>query len=326
MNPEEQKPQASSPLKQIRTFQGDVAEALKNQNESVVSIQRAEVKRAERKIEEPVVEKADFLKPVTITPEVARTAPPKEVKTLTSEQIEQRKSIKSGILLFLGIIVLVALGAGGAWFGYKQYKTKVAVPIATEFENKFLSTDNFIDTDALTLKRESLIKLVRGELEKTGFKGIEQIELHKGSNIDAPLLPTETFLTLIQSHAPGSLIRAFNPLFMLGTIGENPKHTFILIKLDSFENAYAGMLKWEPNLADDLLPFFAPEEVTSTLPSNTLFTDVTIQNKDARVLKDPAGTSVLLYSFYDNSILVITDSEETLRTLITRLNSEKLTR
>ena len=332
MNPDEPKPQPGpSPLKQIRTFQGDVAEALRNQNESLVSIQRAEVKRDTRPSEppkkvEPPVEKANFLKPVTITPSAARTAPEEPRKPITVEQAEEKQNIKSGILLFLGTILLIGLGGYGAWYGYELYTAKISVPIATEFDNKFLSTDSFVDHDALTLNRDSLIQLVQAELLKNSGKGIEQIELHKGAAENPPLLPTESFLALLQSHAPGNLVRALDPLFMLGTIGAGPKSSFILIKLDSFENAYDGMLKWEINMADDLLPLFAPEAVVQSVPSNTTFSDVTIQNKDARILKDPNGNTVLLYSFYDNQILVITDTEETLRTLITRLNSEKLTR
>ncbi len=332
MNPDEQQPKpAPSPLKQIRTFQGDVAEALKNQNESLSSIQRAEVMREEKRREEPVkkydpVEKANFLKPVTITPTAARTAPEEPRKSIPVEQAEEKQNIKSGILLFLGTLLLIGLGGYGAWYGYGLYKAKIAVPIATEFDNKFLSTDTFVEYDALTLNRDSLIQLVQKEVEKTSGKGIEQIQFHKGKAENPPLLPTESFLALIRSHAPASLIRAFDPLFMLGTIGTAPKSSFMLIKLDSFENAYAGMLKWEPSLADDLLPLVASQTVVQTVPSNSQFSDITIQNKDARILKDPSGNTVLLYSFYDNQILVITDNEETLRTLITRLNSEKLTR
>src|SRR4051812_25923788 len=41
------KPLVPSPLKQIRTFQGDIAEALKEKNASLYSLQQAEQKRTE---------------------------------------------------------------------------------------------------------------------------------------------------------------------------------------------------------------------------------------------------------------------------------------
>ena len=54
--------------------------------------------------------------------------------------------------------------------------------------------------------------------------------------------------------------------------------------------------------------------------------DITIKNKDARILKSPTGQTVLLYSFYNNNMLILTDNEETLRALLTKLDSEKLSR
>lgn len=293
-------PSLSSPLKQIRTFQGDVANALKNQNESLVSIQRAEVSRN--------MERA-------------------ENRPLTEEEKAHKRSITSGILLAFGIILLIGLGGAGSWYAYRSYKTKTAVPETVVVPNMFFHTDTVLHNNALSISRESMILAIQIEKQNTTGPLIEQFQLHTGEGPTAPLLSTEGFLSLMMSHAPNTLVRAFNPLFMLGTIGTNPRHTFLLIKLDSYENAFPGMLAWEESLADDLLPLFASQPVVESLPPQTPFVDTTIQNKDARVLKDPStGQTILLYSFFDNSVLIITDSEETLRSIVTRLNSEKLTR
>ena len=304
MNPEEKPQEAqeavdqSSPLKQIRTYQGDVANALHTQHESIVSIKRAEVVRTE-----------------TVKKEAEKTSP-QEVR-------EARESSRTGILLTLGIGLFLLLGAGGGYIAYKGYKTKIAVPVAITIPNAFLATDSLVNFNALSLNRDGILQAVQTELAKT-TNGIEQIELRKGEGNNANLLYTEGFFAILQTHSPSSLIRAFDPLFMLGTLG-TPKHTFLLIKLDSYENAYAGMLDWEHNLALDILPLFTSPEIAASFPSDTLFTDITIQNKDARILKDQNGKTVLLYSFFDN-LLVITDTEETFKSLMTRLNSEKLTR
>jgi len=301
MNPDEKPLEVvdpSSPLKQIRTYQGDVANALHTQHESIVSIQRAEV---------------------------ARSATNQETKKSASpEDIEARESSRTGILLSLGILILLLLGTGGGYYAYIGYKAKIAVPTAIAIPNAFFGTDTLINFNALTLTRESLIQAVLTEQAKT-TGGIEQIELRKGEGDTANLLYTEGFFAILQTHAPSSLIRAFDPLFMFGTLG-TPKHTFLLIKLDSYENAYAGMLEWERDLALDILPLFGNAETVASIPSDTPFVDITIQNKDARILKSPNGKTVLLYSFFDNNMLIIADNEETLKSLMTRLTSEKLTR
>ncbi|CAN5132884.1 hypothetical protein BH11PAT3_BH11PAT3_1290 [soil metagenome] len=301
MNPDEKPPEGidpSSPLKQIRTYQGDVANALHTQHESIVSIQRAEVAR---------------------TAEVKLARKPESL-----QNIEAKESSQSGIFLSLGIILLLALGAGGGYYAYTGYKTKTAVPVVTVIPNAFFGTDSLTNFNALNLTRESLIQAVLIEQAKT-TGGIEQIELRKGEGDTANLLYTEGFFAILQSHAPSSLLRAYDPLFMFGTLG-TPKHMFLIIKLDSYENAYAGMLEWEHSIALDILPLFGSAETVASVPSDTPFVDITIQNKDARILKSPNGKTVLLYSFFDNNMLIIADNEETLKSLMTRLASEKLTR
>ena len=181
-----------------------------------------------------------------------------------------------------------------------------------------LARDSFIST----------FNLERNKIIKDG--SIEQVQLKKIST-STPLVTTEEFFNILNTKAPGTLIRALDPLFMLGLIGDTSQassiaHTFLIIKLDSFDNTYAGMLAWENDMSNDLLPLFASEEAVSTLPSNTPFQDITIQNKDARALKDQNGNTVLLYSFYDNNMIIITDNETSLRTLVIRLNTEKLSR
>jgi hypothetical protein len=315
MDPEEKNPKPieesempaseslSSSLKQIRTFQGDVATALKTQNESLVSIQRAEVKRNdERRV----------------------SLPP------TEEQKNRKRSVRRAIMLIIGTLILVSLGTVGVWYSYKEYRIKTAAPQIVEVPNMFFHTDTLLHNDASIITRQSLIQAIRIEKQNPQAPLIEQFQLHTSEGDNAPLLSTEGFLAILESHAPASLIRSFDSLFMLGIIGQRPRHTYLLIKLDSFENAFPGMLEWENTLPDDLLPLFSFEQedasATST-PQILAFTDATIQNRDVRVLKDQStGKTVLLYSFFDNSILIITDSEETLQSIVTRLNSEKLTR
>lgn len=289
----------SSPLKQIRTFQGDVANALKSQNESIVSIQRAEVKKnIERK----------------------------QTRILTPEEKARNRSRYSAIFLFFGIFILIGLGLGGSWLAYKEYKVKMMTPEIVSVPNMFFHADTLLHNNVIGVTREPLVRAIERERMREGGPLVEQFQLHVGEGVDAPLLTTSAFLSLLQSQAPASLIRSLNPLFMLGTIKSNRKHTYLLIKLDSYENAFPGMLSWEANLPKDLLPLFATASTTENISPEARFSDTTIQNRDARILKDAVGQTILLYSFFDNKILIITDTEETFKSIITRLISEKLIR
>ena len=86
-----------SPLKQIRTFEGDVALAIERQNESLVSIQRAE-------------EAKRGLSGVSVG--------------IPDKPVEERGQL---LLLILGTLVLLSVGVGGAWYTYKEYTKQTTV-------------------------------------------------------------------------------------------------------------------------------------------------------------------------------------------------------
>ncbi len=293
---------STTPLKQIRTFQGDVAEALGKQKESIFSIQQSErLKRA------------------------SGATVPDPTLMQESENDSKRKEF---ILLTVGSFLLIGLGLVGAWYGYQEFLRKTAPPVVAVPANRFINIQSEMTLNAASSTRDRLfadISLNAGEVSENELM---QFILRKGSVLTSPLLTTSEFFQLTQSKAPSNLVRAFDPLFMLGTLGQS---RFLLIKLDSFENAFAGMLSWEKTLADDLGPLFETAPILQSNGSQSVFTDVTLRNKDARAIFAPTGVGsttapVLLYSFFDNQMLIITDSVETLRILVDRLTQELLSR
>lgn len=291
MGPEETNPPEENKLKQIRTFEGDVADAIKNQNESIISIQRAgEKRRSENKTEEP------------------------------------EEASNKGLLLALGIVALLVLGGGIAYFTYNTYIEKTALPEVEIPSNQFVSPESVSEIDASTLSKQAMFGVVAIEKSKErGESAITHIQLRRGSST-AGLLTPEDFMLRINSRAPQPLVRAFGEEIMLGLLGVNPAHTFIVISIDSFANAFSGMLDWERNLAEDILPMFAEDEVVENLPTNSVWSDLIIQNRDTRILKDPSGKTVLVYGFFENRLLIISDNESTWRTLADRLEAQKLSR
>ena len=295
-----------APLKQIRTYQGDIADALRDQKESVFSIRRAELKKqgdgnefASRK---------------------------------TPEQEQERKSRVKLWFLLIGILVLLVVGGLGVWYSYTSYKTKSALPTPIIIPNRFIAVETSVDMNVAGLDRDTFIPAF--SLEKSAsikHNAVEQIQLKQGTSTDARIITTEEFLNILNTKAPGALVRAFDPLFMIGLIGDTTEasstpHTFVLIKLDSYDNAFAGMLSWETDMQNDLLPLFTNSETISSLSATTTFQDITTQNKNARAVKDANGKTIFLYSFLGNNTLILTDNETDLNALVARLNAEKLSR
>ena len=279
-------------LKQIRTFQGDVVEALRRQQESLISIQRAEHLRKS------------------------------SIQSTTDASLEDSKKRKEFFLFLLGSLALFILGTVGAWYTYNEFVRKATVPITATLANRFLSPNTETDLKLEAASRETLIKTLPEAVGSVPHGELRHIILRKVAGDEDPLLSTSEFLERLGSRAPGSLVRAFDPLFMFGALG---KSTFLIIKLVSFENAFAGMLSWEKNLGQDIGPLFATAPFLRDLPPESVFRDLTDRNKDIRILV-LGDQPILLYSFFDNNMLIMTDNIETLRILINRLTREKLSR
>lgn len=293
-------------LKQIRTFQGDVAEALTRQQESLVSIQQTAYEKRR------------------LNPEAS----------ISEEEIDRKR--RHLIWLSLGSFFFIVLGLIGGSYSYNEYKRRTASPILSVPANRFISTtkETSIDLSAITFSREALLSAFEKETEDLAAGELKHVVLRKGQGNEAPLLKTSELFALLESRALGSLVRAFNNLFMLGAyndgaLGERPSR-FIVIKLDSFENAFPGMLAWETYLAEDIGPLLAtPLSLQAVGPTN-VFKDVIVKNKDLRILEggDSATSTrpVLVYSFFDNNMLVITDKLNTLEMVLDRLTRAKLSR
>jgi len=131
---------------------------------------------------------------------------------------------------------------------------------------------------------------------------------------------------------PDILLRSIQPESTVGIIraGEEQRPFFIL-RVDSFERSFAGMLAWEAGIASDLSDLYpeypAQEPVgtstASTTPVvtvNTSFVDEVFGNRDARTLRDSLGRPIVVYGFHDKETLIIARDEAAYLALIERLS------
>lgn len=290
MDPTKDTTEKDIPLKQIRTYQGDVADALEKQHESLVSIQRVESLRKD--------------------------------SSRSNNQSNTTEKKKELFYLLLGSFIFLILSAVGAWYAYNEFVRKTTAPPISIPLNRFIYADSVVNLNTTNIPRDNFIKTLSENVLNTPDGKLTHIELKKTTGIEETLLTSEDFLTQLGTQAPGNLVRALDPLFMFGAYG---KSAFIIIRLTSFENAFAGMLGWEKNLNRDLGPVFATAELARSLPLESVFTDLIDRNKDIRVLMFN-DQIILLYSFLDNNTLIITDNIGTLRTLIEHLTQQKLSR
>lgn len=293
-------------VKSLRTYERDVADSIRG-GQTVMSINRAAQKQKEERHE-------------------------------ISEQTEvvARNSLKTVISV---VLILAAVATLGVVFfvGKQQAPVAPAVVVRT-----IVSVDNTRDVTISSTSRETFINNIKKVLQDTrdpgeGNQSVNKslVALNLGKNITA-----ETFFKSTATNIPASLIRAFNNEWLFGFQSLAHHEPFLIIGIDSFDNAYSGMLLWEQNMPTDLREIFLANnvaEVTSTVGTTTVkqkvavplkkqFEDKLVKSRDTRVLKNDQGDIVLLYSFIDTKYVVVTTNEDTFREIITRYLAAGLVR
>ncbi|MCH7655265.1 MAG: hypothetical protein IIC95_04665 [Chloroflexi bacterium] len=177
--------QKENQLKQIRTFQGDVAEALNRQKESLVSIQRAEKSK-----------KASSNSLIEPNPENPRR--------------------RQFFLLLLGSLLLFILSAVGVWYVYDEFVRRTATPVTTVPANRFISPNSEVNLDLTDFSRTTFISSLSDTAADTSKGELRHIVLKETMGDEDFLLRTDKFLELLESRAPGRLAiarhRAFDSL------------------------------------------------------------------------------------------------------------------
>ena len=145
------------------------------------------------------------------------------------------------------------------------------------------------------------------------------------------VLNSQEFIRAIGLTFPSSFIRSIGDEYMFGFHAFEGNVPFIIFKIESFENAFAGMLTWEEVVETGQEVFFetvvpkdtkviaSPTDPESPLLSNPIFEDSVVRREDARILPHPNGKLRIVYSFVNPTTLIITSNEATLAELLSRL-------
>jgi hypothetical protein len=279
--PPEKKDQKDDLIKSLRTYQGDVEEALHNNNFSASKVLIAEEERKREK------------------PDLSTLEAPKNTEARNKFFLTL-----GGLLLVLGIITVSAV-----YYIKSQnqvaivQKTKTILPFSQEkpIITTNLSIANIIST-IVSLKQSFNLPL----------NSILYINLEKNEGAQESL---ENFLSILGPSMPASLKRSFVGKYMLGVYAFDSNTPFVILKTNDFSTSFAGMLKWESNMPYDLDKIFDLKENASS--TNTFF-DESIKNKDLRVMKDLAGKTIFLYSFIDKNTLVMTKTESVFSAILNK--------
>jgi hypothetical protein len=267
------KEDADPHLKSLRTFQGDIEEALGKNHGSLATIAIAEQKRKEETI---------------VVPD------PKQ---------EIHREVKNKFFVFVGLSLFL-LGFIVVGIVYYDKAPKDTVPPAVQATLLTYSSEK--DISLQNTDREKLLLTLNSERQafKLPINSVLYLNLVDGNKTSSMITDVAP---LLFPHAPPALTRALNDRYMIGVYAFETNEPFIILTTNDYPASYAGMLKWEGTLKEDVGVFFSRAHNATT---SLAFEDEALRNKDLRILKNEKGEVVLLYSFVDRNTLIITSNEK----------------
>lgn len=336
-------------IKSLRTFQGDVAEALGKNNTTIAQMAIAENARkadgevksvqAAQKMQEapapvppaPIVSPLDISPTVTIAPVIPKTPPmtvrAPEVITNGPEPVQSAGATKKVLLFFFSLILLSGGIFGGLYFYSKSPLASVKTPgIPQKGVYRGLLSSNIqkkIVLGSLTDKRLEEILAYEKSQAKLDTNQVSELYFTKGEPSEPVLISAEEFINLSTTRSPETVRRSLLPRFMFGfhktqTVVE----PYLVLKTEFFQNTFTGMLKWEPDILADTKTWFSDKGVLGTQS----FEDKIVKNKDVRILRDASGEVAILYGFLDKETLLITTNEATFLEILDRFEKQTYVR
>ena len=108
-------------------------------------------------------------------------------------------------------------------------------------------------------------------------------------------------------------------------IGKYENSAFIIFNTDFFQNAFAGMLKWEQTMPEELASLLGYQyslEYSQEYSAGGRFVDKIIKNRDTRQYMANNGEIIFLYSFIDKNTIIIGANETIIPVLLERIEKQ----
>jgi len=293
----------TSPQKNIRTYESDVADVLAHKNISTTNIAMAENRK--------------------------QTGDNRVGTNFVGSTLSGNRDGSSGmtkkILIGLSGLIFVVIGVIGAYYLYKisPLATQPVTPVV-QAPTSMIPTDSRIGLSVDNTLPGNIINAIKTELSKTlPNNSIEEIVFTQTNNNQKYKVSLADMISPLKLTAPDILTRSVSDPWMFGIHTDNSgdKDLFLITSVNYFQNAFAGMLQWESTMPDDLKQYLP---VTGIIAGS--FVDRIVQNKDVREFITSNGKTLFLYSFIDNTKLVITGSESTLIEILNRLEQKDFVR
>lgn len=285
---------ANQKITPLHTYESDMADAVRQQEATVIKIALAEKAKKENE----------------------------EISLAT------KKAFSMNIFYVIGGVVLIVLAIFSTIFLIQKGKEASQItPIKKEVQT-IVHGDNQVMLDITNVSTKddminAIINLSKTEIKNKTITSIVPVTV---SNNVSTVVTSNEFLNKIETNIPGNLSRSLNQDFMLGIYNDNShNHLFLILKTNDYDQAFAGMLAWENTLLSDMYKIMNID--VSSLATNifeTQWSDKIIENKDSRIIKDSNGSEILIYMIPDKNKIIITDSKGAIVEILSRLVTQNI--
>jgi len=223
-------------------------------------------------------------------------------------------------LITIAVIILVISSVG--IFGYTAVKKKNSQTTKKTTEKNLpapiVSTDEQRTIILSGNNQEDNKKIIEEALHSNIALGnlVNFIFTDENKNI----LTADQFFKYLSVDSPLGFSSFLSDKFMFGVYSLDINEPFIILKIRSYENVFALMLKWEKTMKNDLRVIVSDNGI----PPYSAFQDKIIKNHDTRILYGQNGQINILYSFLDKETLIITPGIDTFEEVLRRLSSSRI--
>jgi hypothetical protein len=253
-------------------------------------------------------------------------------------------------LIVLGVL-LVLLASGGIFAAY-EYAASNKVPLVAPAAPSLIFVDD--RQEVAGTGRELLAAVANAAAAPLTQNSVRLLYISATSTTagvtTAAPAPGGALIAALQLPAPDILLRSIQPESTVGVVSAGTEtRAFFILRVDSYERSFAGMLAWEPTIAEDVSLLYppypapaAPAVATSTATTTAkttksapppviapvtvapaAFDDEVVDSHDVRVLRDASGRSLIIYGYWDPTTLVIARDEAAFTEILNRLANTK---
>lgn len=226
-----------SGVRAVQTYRGAIEQAIQQKNTSVVSIAAAEAQRRAQRSATPAPAEASS----------TESAPAHDWGFTLA-------AVLGGAILILGSTALLL---------FIFWKPQADAPVATAPSSPFIQVD---DTRLVSIapqqwQRAPVMNALATERESTalslGLMARLYVAQATTTGRTPPSVSVQSLLGVIAPNVSGELLRSLTGEYLLGVHSFDDNQAFLILGVEGYEAAYAGMLDWELAMPGELSPLFS---------------------------------------------------------------------